>query len=50
MRPNLLETADSVTSTEEILHGKLYFLCIEPSVQILKAFHQYGIAEKRKMI
>ena len=27
MRPNLPETADLVSFTEEILNGKLYFLC-----------------------
>ena len=27
MRPNLQETADLVTLTEEILNGKLDFLC-----------------------
>ena len=27
MRPNPQETADLVTFTEEILNGKLYFLC-----------------------
>ena len=27
MWPNLQETADSVTFTEEILSGKLHFLC-----------------------
>ena len=27
MRPNPQETADLVTITEEILNGKLYFLC-----------------------
>ena len=28
MWPNLQETADFVTFTEEILNGKLHFLCI----------------------
>ena len=27
MRPNPLETADLATFTEEILNGKLHFLC-----------------------
>ena len=27
MRPNLKETADLVTFTEEIVNGKLHFLC-----------------------
>ena len=27
MQPNLQETADVVTLTEEILNGKLHFLC-----------------------
>ena len=27
MRPNLQKTADLVTFTEEILNGKLHFLC-----------------------
>ena len=27
MKLNLLETADLVTFTEEIVNGKLYFLC-----------------------
>ena len=27
MWPNLQETADSVTFTEDILNGKLHFLC-----------------------
>ena len=29
MLPNLLETADLVTFTEEILYGKLHFLCCD---------------------
>ena len=29
MRPNLQETADLVTFTEEIFNGKLHFLCSE---------------------
>ena len=34
MRSNLQETADLVTFTEEILNGKLHFLCSD-----LKAFN-----------
>ena len=29
MRPNSQETTDLVTSTEEILNGKVHFLCSE---------------------
>ena len=31
MLPNPLETADLLTFTEEILNGKLHFLCSESS-------------------
>ena len=36
MRPNPQETADLVTFTEEILNGKLHFLC---SVRGIKRKH-----------
>ena len=32
MKPNPQETADMVTFTEEILSGKLHFLCSVPFV------------------
>ena len=32
MWPNLQQTADLVTFTEEILNGKLHFLCSETDV------------------
>ena len=35
MWPNPLETRDLVTFTEEILNGKLYFLCSVNSLQVL---------------
>ena len=33
MQPNQLEIADLVTFTEEILNGKLHFLCSAPEYQ-----------------
>ena len=34
MSPNLQETADLVTFTEEILNGKLHFLCSDAEIGI----------------
>ena len=35
MQPNPQETADLVTFTEEILNGKLHFMCSERPVKIV---------------
>ena len=37
MRSNLQETADLVTFTEEILNGKLHFLCSEGSSLVMQS-------------
>ena len=42
MWPNPQETADLVTFTEEILNGKLHFLCIPPSIRY-KDYENYWI-------
>ena len=42
MRPNRQETADLVTFTEEILNGKLHFLCSVSSASLSGAeFFQF---------
>ena len=47
MRPNLHETADLVTFTEEILNGKLRFLCVQCLVSIAES-NKTIIAESNK--
>ena len=46
MLPNPQETADLVTFTEEILNGKLHFLCSENNKHYSRG--PYKIAEKNK--
>ena len=43
MWPNPKETADLVTFTEEILNGKLRFLCSDYSYEILKRYENCHI-------
>ena len=38
MWPNPQETADLVTITEEILNGKLHFLCSAPGQKDIKEY------------
>ena len=45
MWPNLSKTADLVTFTEEILHGKLHFLCSD----FTKNTHPYTITSQSKI-
>ena len=40
MRPNPLETADLVTFTEEILDGKLRFLCSVEGEEVFRTFYE----------
>ena len=42
MWPNPQETADLVTSTEQILYGTLYFLCIDSMLRSSHLNYQYG--------
>ena len=42
MWPNPQETADLVTSTEQILYGTLYFLCIDSMSRSSHPNYQYG--------
>ena len=42
MWPNPQETADLVTSTEQILYGTLYFLCIDSMSRSSHLNYQYG--------
>ena len=42
MRPNLQETADLVTFTEEILNEKLHFLCSEYSASPILLYSVTG--------
>ena len=43
MQPNTQETADLVTFTEEILNGKLHFLC---SVRKIRCRYSEGVAQR----
>ena len=40
MQPNLQETADLVTVTEEILNGKFHFLCSAITTKLTKIVNQ----------
>ena len=42
VRPNPQETADLVTFTEEILNGKLHFLCSDIKLQQTYFFQRYS--------
>ena len=50
MQPNQQETADLITFTEEILNGKLYFLCnVNDEVEPVKTFSSTtALTQKKK--
>ena len=50
MQPNQQETADLITFTEEILNGKLYFLCnVNDEVEPVKTFSStIALTQKKK--
>ena len=50
MQPNPQETADLITFTEEILNGKLYFLCnVNDEVEPVKTFSStIALTQKKK--
>ena len=49
MWPNREETADLVTFTEEILNGKLHFLCNACAMSDNKTLFIYGFHEMQKL-
>ena len=46
MLPNRLETEDLVTFTEEILNGKLHFLCSVHTLEVGSDYFSVGLLYK----